>query len=156
WYILRKTTATPFVAVAITQYEDWRVPPNTLAYEDLDAFRRLWPDERFQNVRFRSSVESPTSGTARTAKELLGQVHARLADAAAPGGPDRHGVVLLYLSAHGVVYDKQPCLMLEKFRPFDPPQRRAEALLPVSDLLAELAKGEFRRKYPTAHLVIFL
>lgn len=156
WYLIPKTTATPFVAVAITQYEDWRIPPNSLAYEDLDAFRRLWPDERWQNVRFRSGVDSATAGTARTAKDLLTHVSAMLADAGKPGGPDRQGVVLLYLSAHGVVFDKQPCLALEKFRPYDPAERRSDGLLPVSDLLGELAQSDFRRKYPNAHVVIFL
>ncbi|HWB13510.1 MAG TPA: vWA domain-containing protein [Pirellulales bacterium] len=111
WYLLYTAPAAPLLAVAITDYPA-PLPPNAFAQEDVDRFPSaevaggLLPRGR-GNLR-KTTVDATHWDSSETA---LKQIDEWL-QGATPGGP-RKNVVLLYLSAHGVVDEEgYPCLIL--------------------------------------------
>lgn len=154
YWVWRLPVKTPVIALALTSYPA-PIPPNAWSLED----QRFWlPPKGESNL-----LVSPLRGGAGGAAEidaLLSAVHR-----ARPGGPNKD-VVLVYLSAHGVVNSAgEPCLLLP------PPTGRApgelwhldeKSWLSLEKLLVDLSARRppprwnwFRRRRETK-LVLFL
>jgi len=129
---------TPMLVASISGY-DAPVPPNAFAAEDAARFLAAYAD--YDNVR-------PTfSSPPRTSTELLHQIEDYL-NRARPGGPDKN-VVLIYLSAHGVVNDQgEPCLLLPGHDPLV-----AATWLPMAKVLEALAQPSASKPYTTVLLL---
>jgi Mg-chelatase subunit ChlD/uncharacterized caspase-like protein len=119
--VLRWDVKVPVVAMAAYGFED-PVPPNALAWEDVQRLEELLGS--YDNVHLRAAAD--VSGTAAnlvsTLTEAVGQ--------AQPGGPAKD-TIIVYLSAHGVVNERnEPCLLLDQSQPND-----TRTWLPVHQLL---------------------
>lgn len=121
-FLLFRPTQTPFLGVAVTQYQ-WPLPPNAWAAEDVAAFARL-DGQTLQHVDLSSSW--------RNAQEGLKNLELQLQTSAA--GLRDDGAIVVYLSMHGAVDgDGEPCLI--------PPEASAldsSAWLRVRDLLTRI------------------
>jgi hypothetical protein len=119
WYLIYNAPAAPLLAVAVTDYSA-PLPPNAFAQEDVDRFPAAATSTGFLSAgrgNLRTTALDPAQwDSSDAALKQIGDwlQHAR------PGGPQKN-VVLLYLSAHGVVdEDGHPCLILAgESQPFD-------------------------------------
>jgi hypothetical protein len=131
YYVVRLPTKTPVVAAYALDYR-WPLPPNSWTWEDVDDLRQRLDE---QTVALRTLAWSGESSGAAAA--ALG----RQLQEAAPQ-VSRRGVVVVYVSAHGVVDGQdRPCLLLPGADPLD-----SGTWLPVADLLEQfrttpLARG---------------
>jgi hypothetical protein len=120
WYLLYTAPAAPLLAVAVTDYAA-PLPPNAFAQEDVDRFPSAGATTGPLHIG-RGNLRKTTIDPAGwdSSETALKQVDDWL-QAATPGGPQKN-VVLLYLSAHGVVDGEgRPCLILPGGEPpFDP------------------------------------
>src|SRR5207253_3138938 len=130
WFL---PTKVPLIAIAVTDYDYSRaplVPPNAWAHEDLQRFEQL--------SQVRVSNKEREWGAAEEAKKYLSM---QLEKARKGGGPARN-VVIIYLSAHGVLdRSGHPCLLLAKSDPLD-----AKTWLPMSEVLQVLGESKADRK----------
>ena len=120
---------TPFLVATATNYRA-PIPPNAWAREDaarletLDAVRKL----QYTDVPWDD-------------KESGRQELRELYSAATPGGPDKN-LVIVYLSAHGVVDENnRPCLIPPGASPLN-----SDEWLPISTLLEDLVPKSRRNR----------
>ena len=92
--------------LAITPYGD-PIPPNAFASEDMDRFREAFEPRRMlrffstQEIRFTNLAETVLDGSDLSRDAILDCFDTSM-KGTKPGGPGKN-VVLLYLSAHGVL-----------------------------------------------------
>ena len=99
--------STPLLLAAFTRYDD-PLPPNAWAQEDIDRFQR--DTTRTSSGKGRASDSNLRAETPKTDAKLVNLLE-RL-QATKPGGPAGN-VILLYVSAHGVLDDAgEPRLIL--------------------------------------------
>jgi hypothetical protein len=151
WYeiAIRKYYAVPLLVFAALDY-DPPLPPNAWAGEDAERLENAWHDSSRSGIRvIRETRRGWASG-----EEFLDSVRRGL-ERVKPGGPGRN-VVLLYLSAHGVLDDKDnPVLLLGRFEQHTdtkPPIGMLPPHVKVSTLLDELAES----RPDDAKVVLFL
>lgn len=135
---------TPLIAIAVTDYPA-PYPPNAWAREDLDRFERVWPSVVKGISRIGPGEDSNLNVTEiaeawQTETNALGTLHQALKELR-PGGPKKD-VVLLYISAHGVLDAQgEPCLLLGGLLHDEPgvapDAPLAQHTLKVSKLLAQ-------------------
>jgi hypothetical protein len=114
-------------------------PPNAFAEEDAARFESAYGS--YDNISV-TRGESP-----QTSSELLQEID-EYERGIRPGGPDKN-VVLIYLSAHGVVNDEgEPCLLLPAHDPLD-----ATTWLPIAKLLEALEQQSESSPYTTVLLL---
>jgi len=153
WFIPPRDRATPMVCVAVTELE-MPIPPNALALEDRARLTNLqetskgnirarWPienrryfwigsDNQFDD--FQRSVSQQGSSGLYLSKDQLGLL-TNLVRFIRPGGPDKN-MILIYLSAHGVVDSRgEPCLLMSDSDPLDD-----STWQPVRPLLDQLSQ----------------
>lgn len=130
WYVLRGYERTPMLVAVVTDYSR-PLPPNAWAREDLTLLKRLEEGSPEGELRVVKHVSVQWTSGQRGLKDLLDTL-----DGQDPGGPDRN-VIIIYLSMHGAVNDRnQPCLL--------PPGATASKpadWLKVSDLLEGLQES---------------
>jgi hypothetical protein len=154
YYLLLRPTPAPVLALAITDYP-LPLPPNAWAREDI---ARLGEPRAFKTAGFASSGRPDKQGNILVhaldeqnwtlPKNALADLRQALKKTT-PGGISwpRRKVVLVYLSAHGVVNDKgEACLVLSGNQPLParetaiPPHLDADRWLPVREIVQELEK----------------
>ncbi|MGE3779003.1 MAG: hypothetical protein AB7F89_17590, partial [Pirellulaceae bacterium] len=102
--------ATPFLVMGVTAYS-FPLPPNSFAQEDVERLQ----DTNRDNLLL--LAPPPESSIRRSG--FLDHLKSRLASAT-PGGPGKD-VILIYLSAHGVVDGSgEACLLLSDAQAHDP------------------------------------
>lgn len=123
-------TRTPMLSLTVTSY-DGVIPPNSLALEDVERFVALFDENR--NVAFERSESRSMNAT-----EMMSDLRDWL-QSVEPGGPrSGNGVVLLYLSCHGLVNDDgQPCLLTSEAKPTD-----ASTWTPAEDYLRLISESD--------------
>jgi hypothetical protein len=135
-FVLRFPTKVPLIALHVTDYATELLPPNSWTAEDCESFvsqlnDRGGPKRGQGNV---AVVNREWLGKSPTA--ALEELRELLRDAK-PGGPDKN-VILVYISAHGVVNDKnEPCLLLARSNPLN-----SETWLRLPDLFNELHQNK--------------
>ncbi len=136
WVLPQWERTVPLVALRFTDYESEFLPPNAWAAEDLERFADQFdPSSSHANVAAQCNPWS-----AITADAALVQLGEAIEDAQ-PGGPNKD-VILVYLTAHGVVDSSgRPCLLLGFSDPTD-----EQTWLPMSQVLDEVSKHHPRQK----------
>lgn len=142
-FLRDKPTKVPMIALAATYRGSHMLPPNSWTIEDFE--------------RFEGQLANRGPGGFLSAEAGLGEVDVKvfrddwiggprqgenalvqlrdLLKPVVPGGP-KNDVVLIYISAHGVVNkDGEPCLLLEDSEPFD-----AATWLPVRSLCERICE----------------
>ena len=114
-YLLFRPRPVPLAALTVTDYRS-PVHPNALAAEDLRRFEAAF--KGYRNIRFSGAMEGRDGHWKALLRGQLQRVRA--------GGPGKgrlfpdNDVVLLYLSAHGVVDSQaRPCLLMSGSDPLD-------------------------------------
>lgn len=154
YWVWRLPVKTPVIVLGLTNYPA-PIPPNAWCQEDLHYWRPPGGDSNLL-----PHVLGARSGGSADIEGLLDAVHR-----ARPGGPNKD-VVLVYLSAHGVVNSAgEPCLLLAPASGRPPGELwhlDDKRWLPLRKLLEELAARRpaprwnwFRRARETK-LVLFL
>ena len=145
-YVLWRPGYTPFLAMAVTEYDDEMadvVGPNAWAKEDLERFSELGGDEtRVLNFSFEpyAKEEAKDDGLKNLRRNLL---------ATKKGGPDKN-LVIVYLSMHGVVDgDGRPCLLPPDASPYD-----TDTWLPMEDVIDYLFPKDKLDRLPEKKLLI--
>jgi len=101
YWVWRIPVRTPVLVLTLTNYPA-PIPPNAWAQEDA----RHWPTAASDSNLLGSTVRAGSGGAADVEALLAAVRRAR------PGGPNKD-VVLVYVSAHGVVNSEgEPCLLL--------------------------------------------
>ena len=143
-YVTLRPPIVPLLVAIVEQYESPTIPPNAWAGADklrllsLDQFRSIRPldvtePEDTQTIRV-TLADDPANVVIGLAKRVQ----------ATPGGGPNGRVVLLYVSAHGVVDEEaKPCLLLEKSHPF-----RSDTWLKVNDLVTALDAAASDSRWP--------
>ncbi|MDZ4820139.1 MAG: hypothetical protein SGJ20_14320, partial [Planctomycetota bacterium] len=123
YYLMHKPVQTPLIAISTPPYA-WPLPPNSFTAEDLQKLTTLDKENSIQLANLSASWSSSERGLRALDRQLDELVNAG----------NRSGVVVLYLSAHGVVDGEgRPCLILPSSNPW-----KSETWLPVSELLARI------------------
>ncbi len=154
YWVWRLPVKTPVIALALTNYPV-PIPPNAWSQEDA----QYWPPPGGDSNLLTTLLRARSGGSADI-ERLLDAVHR-----ARPGGPNKD-VVLVYLSAHGVVNSAgEPCLLLPPLSGRPPGELwhlDEKRWLPLRKLLEELAAHRpaprwnwFRRARATK-VVLFL
>ena len=113
-YLLFRPRPVPLAALTVTDYRS-PLNPNALAAEDLRRFEAAF--KGYRNIRFSSAMEGATAigkpcYAANCSVFVRGSGNGRLF-------PD-NDIVLLFLSAHGVVDSQaRPCLLMSGSDPLD-------------------------------------
>lgn len=155
-YLRQTHIQVPLFAIVVTDYpsagRDLILPPNTLAYEDLRLFERLFGGDGqrgvTRNVGLVKLIEGACSGA--WLRDRLPELLSSAGGSAArpPGGPDQD-VVMFYISAHGAVSAQgEACLLMSDSDPLD-----CTTWVPVADVLTSLKKSE---RYGSCKKVVFL
>jgi Mg-chelatase subunit ChlD len=130
---------TPLLAIGITQYAA-PLPPNAYAMEDITSLETTNP----RNITNRPLRQGGTREDCR--RFLESQLTSQR-----PGGPKRD-VVLIYLSAHGVVNEQnEPCLLFGDAEPLDD-----ATWLPIRELFEWLKKDQERLETAKRKIVLLL
>ncbi|HND51093.1 MAG TPA: hypothetical protein PLV92_01810 [Pirellulaceae bacterium] len=137
YFILYRATKVPLVVLSAGTYRA-QLPPNGWAAED----------QRKLTLVNSSNIKSHAVAAGELTRELFLTELDRTLGEAQPGGPPRQRNVILYVSAHGAVDEKnEPCLLFADADPLD-----SATWLPVRTLLervqdhAELKKRGRSRK----------
>lgn len=114
-YLLYFPVKTPLIVAAVTDYAA-PFPPNAWAREDLDRFAQTWPSSAqgwFRLTQDDSVLVTEIDEPWQSESNAIGSLRQSLRSSKArPGGPDKD-VVMIYVSAHGMLDgDGQPCLLL--------------------------------------------
>ena len=102
--VLRWDVRVPVIALSVCGFDD-PIPPNALAWEDLEQLRKILGT--YDNVSLH--VENGVTGNAANLLSTLGESlrQARM------GGPNKD-TIIVYLSSHGVVNERnEPCLLVD-------------------------------------------
>ena len=128
WYwLFPDHESTPLLVISATAYHA-PAPPNAFAAEDVARMRKAYGS--YHNIALSEPAEAP-----KDSASLLDIVRSFL-NRAQPGGPDKK-VVMIYLSAHGVVNGAgEPCLLLPDHDPL-----RCGTWLPVSELIKTITQA---------------
>ncbi|MEZ6117702.1 MAG: hypothetical protein R3C28_14180 [Pirellulaceae bacterium] len=119
---MQTALTVPMLAIAVTSF-DSSLPPNALAWEDVKRLDATLAS--YDNVKLTTELQPPASKI-----EFVDYVEGYLREVE-PGGPDGN-LVLLYISAHGVVDEQgRACLLLGESNPLD-----SETWLTLEELLA--------------------
>ena len=126
-YLLFRPRPVPLAALTVTDYRS-PLNPNALAAEDLRRFEAAF--KGYRNIRFSSAMEGRDGHWKAVLRSQLQRVRA--------GGPGNgrlfpdNDIVLLFLSAHGVVDSQaRPCLLMSGSDPLD-----ERTWIPVLDVVA--------------------
>jgi len=132
---------TPIISLTVTQYTA-PIPPNSYAREDNERLITA-------NKKNLKSLPDEFHGQVGT-KQCLDFLMEQLAGQD-PGGPGKD-VVIVYLSAHGVVDDQnQPCLLLSDADSLD-----SGTWMPIADLLAGLKEQQSQPQQASRKIVLVL
>jgi len=153
-FLREKPTKVPMVALAATYRGSHLLPPNSWTIEDFERFEGqlanrgpggfLSADAGLGEVDVRVFRDDWIGGP-RQGENALVQLR-DLLKPVVPGGP-KSNVVLIYISAHGVVNkDGDPCLLLEDSAPLD-----ATTWLPVRSLCEQICEVK-----PSERIVLIL
>ncbi len=139
---------TPIVALSIWKYDswqhDWSIPPNGYAAEDLQRLRRV--DGSNDNFY----LQGDELGDSVSSSECLEHLKKQLSEVT-PGGPGKD-TVIVYLSAHGVVDEKnRPCLLLSDADPL-----RSDTWLTFESLLNVVKEHQNQPSNRNHKLVLIL
>lgn len=138
YYLFFLPTRVPLIAAVITDYAPL-IPPNALAVEDVEALAQT----------NRSNMDVIGILKDHDSRDDLRSSLRRQLDRVVPGGPGKKSV-LIYLSAHGVLDEKnRPCLLLADSEPHD-----SATWLPLVDLLQDLRDHERLRKLEVKKVLI--
>lgn len=151
WVLIPHPAQTPLVAVAVTDYA-FPIPPNAYAIEDLQGFYSFGYAEG--QVATRTDVRWVGKAPAERVrgKKIVEQLRDALGDPnCRPGGPDKN-VILVYVSAHGVVNgDGEACLLEADSQPLD-----SQDWVPLKTLLSVLSGHPKWGADSKVHTVLFL
>jgi len=145
YIVFHTESKTPFLALRVTDYQSELIPPNAWAQEDFKRFDRWSAGSGYEIRTWLTDPEKQWGGNEKAdnqGRAALDELHATLApenrDIDGPhraGGPNKD-VVIIYISAHGVVNEAdQPCLLLGRSDPLS-----SATWLPVESVLRELAE----------------
>lgn len=152
--VFRIYPVVPMLVFTVTDYHA-PLPPNAWAQEDAGLLERAWGErswlERFglrdAEVRVKLTSETWSSG-----EDFLNAIADGIKNSK-PGGPDKN-VILMYISAHGLVDDKgQPVLLMAGPSPEKP---APAAVLPECVNVAELLGTIKESKAADTRVVLFL
>lgn len=142
--IIQPRKFTPFVALAVTDYDSPAIAPNAFAYEDMLRFQHFWPRVKGRSSTGRQDIgffgETKNGGRVSEVDNYLRSQLKRLEEFLPNrvGGPSKD-TILFYVSAHGVVdQEGRSCLLLSDADPYD-----TGRWLPVEELLKMLDKEDF-------------
>lgn len=165
----RNDPDVPLIVAAVTKSvhldDALPLPPNPFAYEDVELLESAFRDNARQHVVFpkSQSVESQTGGMdvwdesdAAEANTLEWIGGSKLVDSlvkqarnAVPGGPD-HNMIAFWVSAHGVVADGRPFLLVGNSR-----REQRGSWVDARGLLGELSAA-LKAKSDECRAVLFL
>ncbi|MCY2988666.1 MAG: caspase family protein [Planctomycetota bacterium] len=139
----------PLLVFTVTDY-DPPLPANAWAQEDAERLKQAWTHDRDVEVRVSWNVKPWSSRDEFLAAIGDGVGHAT------PGGPDKN-VILLYVSAHGLVNDDgQPVLLLGSPKLSADAEPSLAAALPEQVLVDELLERLKQDRPSKTKLVLFL
>ena len=144
-YLLYRPVKVPVVALAVTQYRA-PIPPNAMALEDIERLGRAGP----KNLDVTNlDIAQPTEG--HMVRKRFWSLLKQYLSAVRPGGPGKN-VIVLYVSAHGVVDEGgRPCLLLSDADPLD-----SSTWVPVSELLNNISSHDKLSAEPDTKTVLIL
>lgn len=152
WIVSRGDPAqTSLVAVTVADY-DFPIPPNAYVLEDLQGFHSFGQREQGHtdtNVR----LVGKTPGERDHGAKILDELRDSLSNDpnCRPGGP-KNNVLLVYLSAHGVVNEKgEACLLQTDSDPLD-----SSTWVPFKSVLDELRDNKKLAGYEKLYTVLLL
>lgn len=152
---------TPLITVAVTDYSA-PFPPNAWAREDVKRFGKVWESRStswwrglFFGQRENNIAVTPVTANWQSPEHAITSLGEVLRSRQAqPAGPGKTGVVLIYLSAHGMLDSEgKPCLLLggaPAEEVINAPFK--DRVLKLSDVFAEIKKCF----PPEANKVLFL
>jgi hypothetical protein len=160
---LRTPRSTPFISAVLTEYK-FPLPPNAWAYDDVENIRNELAQEASGatldeplTIKYQPRIEwehDPALWLEKLRVQVRDATHIKWYQTSKGRGPDK-GVVIVYLSGHGVMDSSgNPCLLFPQpgeddvlFDRQDSKELDRGRLLPIETLLATLfpIKGEDRR-----------
>ncbi len=145
FYVIRRHKQVPLYTIVVTEYtspysEDV-LPPNSLAYEDLQLFEEMFQRRAGSGITRNVGLVKLGEGSYKRAwlREELPLILKKDKgnDVPQPGGPS-DDVVMFYISAHGAVNDQgQACLLMTDSDPLD-----CSTWVPLAEVLTSIIQVE--------------